>query len=242
MLKIFRQIRQKLILENKFTNYLIYAIGEIALVMIGILLALQVNNWNEERKNKKELNSILKTVSLDLVRDTLTASSIVEYYDENEKNSLKVINKEINFSNYKDCLQCLSLTSRYLSFSAQTKGYEMLKQFSNNHSVKNDTLVTNITQFYGPLIQAINDSNEFIKKEVLSNIEVYKTKPWFVDFIQGNRNLEMIKYFAEGEEYRKQVASHLLLAGKNHKLFVDTYRKGAKKIIEKINKRIETEE
>lgn len=237
MLKIFRRIRQKILFQNKISSYLLYAIGEIALVMIGILLALQVNNWNEERKAEGELNSILKTVTLDLVRDTLAANSIVSFYNENEENSLKIINKEINQNNYKECPKCLNLTSRYLSFSIQTKGYEMLKKFSNQNTIKNDTLVTAITQFYGPLIQAIDDSNEFIKKEVLSNVDIYKTKSWFVDWIQGKKNEKMILYFTESEEYRKQVASHLLLAGKNHKLFVDIYRKGAKQIIEKIKER-----
>ncbi len=50
MLKFFRKIRQQLLLENSFSKYLLYAVGEIALVMIGILLALQVNNWNEQQK------------------------------------------------------------------------------------------------------------------------------------------------------------------------------------------------
>ncbi|PIB38165.1 DUF6090 family protein [Maribacter sp. 4G9] len=53
MIKFFRKIRQKLLSENKFSKYLIYAIGEIILVVIGILIALQVNNWNENRKNNK---------------------------------------------------------------------------------------------------------------------------------------------------------------------------------------------
>lgn len=53
MIKIFRHIRKNLLNEGKTTNYLKYAIGEIALVMIGILLALQVNNWNESRKDNK---------------------------------------------------------------------------------------------------------------------------------------------------------------------------------------------
>ena len=56
MIRFFRKIRQELLTENKFNKYLFYAIGEIILVMIGILLALQVNNWNEERKlNQQEL-------------------------------------------------------------------------------------------------------------------------------------------------------------------------------------------
>jgi hypothetical protein len=45
VVKFFRRIRQKLVAENKFSRYLIYAIGEIILVVIGILIALQVNNW-----------------------------------------------------------------------------------------------------------------------------------------------------------------------------------------------------
>ena len=51
MIKFLRRIRQKLITENKFSKYLLYAVGQILLVMVGILLALQVNNWNEDRKS-----------------------------------------------------------------------------------------------------------------------------------------------------------------------------------------------
>src|SRR5210317_2049235 len=52
MIKLFRNIRKKLAAENKVTPYLLYAIGEIVLVVIGILIALQINNWNENRKSK----------------------------------------------------------------------------------------------------------------------------------------------------------------------------------------------
>ncbi len=49
MIKFFRKIRQKMLTENKFSKYLIYAIGEIVLVVLGILIALQLNNLNEEK-------------------------------------------------------------------------------------------------------------------------------------------------------------------------------------------------
>lgn len=59
MFKLFRRIRHKLINEGNLKRYLIYAIGEILLVMIGILLALQVNNWNQKRvNNKKEIKAL----------------------------------------------------------------------------------------------------------------------------------------------------------------------------------------
>lgn len=62
MINFFRTIRQNLLAGNKFSKYLVYAIGEIILVVIGILIALQINNWNEERKEKQ-----LETQLIDLL-------------------------------------------------------------------------------------------------------------------------------------------------------------------------------
>ena len=66
MIKFFRKIRQKLLNENRFSKYLVYAIGEIVLVMIGILLALQVNNWNELRKKEQVEIQLYQKIIADL--------------------------------------------------------------------------------------------------------------------------------------------------------------------------------
>ena len=66
MIKFFRRIRQNLLSEGKTGKYFKYAIGEIILVMIGILLALQVNNWNEKHKLKFEELDLLKSLNRDL--------------------------------------------------------------------------------------------------------------------------------------------------------------------------------
>lgn len=77
MLKFFRKIRLKLLAENRVTRYLAYAIGEIFLVVIGILIALQVNNWNEERKTEKAQKSILISFMEDLKADSLAIKNHV---------------------------------------------------------------------------------------------------------------------------------------------------------------------
>lgn len=60
MIKFFRRIRQQLVSKNRFSKYLLYAIGEIFLVVIGILLALQINNWNQQRiEDKKEIELLI---------------------------------------------------------------------------------------------------------------------------------------------------------------------------------------
>ena len=63
MIKFFRHIRKSLLMENKTSKYFKYAIGEIILVVIGILIALQINTWNENRKEKLEENAILQNLN-----------------------------------------------------------------------------------------------------------------------------------------------------------------------------------
>ncbi len=62
MIKFFRNIRRKLLTENRVSKYAIYALGEIFLVVIGILIALQINNWNTQRQKDKEEQKILKVL------------------------------------------------------------------------------------------------------------------------------------------------------------------------------------
>ena len=66
MLRFFRHFRQQLLTGNQVSKYLLYAIGEIFLVVIGILIALQVNNWNEKRLERRQEIEILKSVRKDL--------------------------------------------------------------------------------------------------------------------------------------------------------------------------------
>jgi uncharacterized membrane-anchored protein YhcB (DUF1043 family) len=81
MLKFFRKIRQKLLSENKFSKYLLYAIGEIILVVIGILIALQVSNLNEERKDRELGNSLKKALQSELKADIELMNLDLQYIE-----------------------------------------------------------------------------------------------------------------------------------------------------------------
>jgi len=69
MIKFFRHIRQRLLTENKFSKYLLYAIGEIILVVIGILIALSINNQNQDKINRAEEKSYYKNIKRELNED-----------------------------------------------------------------------------------------------------------------------------------------------------------------------------
>ncbi|PTM10634.1 MAG: hypothetical protein DA407_03345 [Bacteroidetes bacterium] len=75
MIKLFRHIRKSLLMENKTSKYFKYAIGEIILVVIGILIALQINTWNQGRLSKKMEHNYINRLIEDLVSDTTMISN-----------------------------------------------------------------------------------------------------------------------------------------------------------------------
>jgi len=77
MLRVFRAARRGLIREGSAQRYLRYAIGEIVLVVIGILIALQINNWNEDRLDRKKERELLDSMLIDLREDIRTIDSAV---------------------------------------------------------------------------------------------------------------------------------------------------------------------
>ena len=93
MIKFFRKIRQRLLTENKFSKYLLYAIGEIILVVIGILIALQVNNWNESKKRSRQEIALIENLKSEFKinlenLEKVKAQNQVIYYCTNELKSL----------------------------------------------------------------------------------------------------------------------------------------------------------
>ncbi|MBN7814615.1 DUF6090 family protein [Algoriphagus pacificus] len=77
MISFFRKIRQKLLQQNRVTRYLVYALGEIMLVVIGILIALQVNNWNEGRKLERISDQSLQSLEEEIKEARSTLANII---------------------------------------------------------------------------------------------------------------------------------------------------------------------
>ena len=77
MIRFFRTLRQRLLSENRLSKYLLYALGEIALVMIGILLALQVNDWNETRKERRQEQVLLSKLAQNLRDDIALLAEMI---------------------------------------------------------------------------------------------------------------------------------------------------------------------
>ena len=99
MIKFFRKIRQQLLSDNKFSKYLPYAFGEIVLVVIGILLALQVNTWNQNRLNSAEEKQLLQAIQIKMKHNRFQAETGFDRYNavvNASKQLIKISAKPLN--------------------------------------------------------------------------------------------------------------------------------------------------
>ncbi len=91
MINFFRKIRKKLANQNNFLKYGRYAFGEIILVVIGILIALQINNWNENRKSRIQEVKYLKNLQTDLITELKSNDSMIAYRNKKAMASASIL-------------------------------------------------------------------------------------------------------------------------------------------------------
>lgn len=84
MIKFFRKIRQNMIKENRVSKYMLYAIGEIILVVIGILIALQINNWNENNKSKALEKQMMSNLNSEFINNLNKIQESIIQYEQTE--------------------------------------------------------------------------------------------------------------------------------------------------------------
>lgn len=170
MTRLFKNIRQKLAAENKAMAYLRYAIGEILLVVIGILIALQVNNWNENRKDTKFEHEILALIDQNLQQDSLALSS------ELSKTKLAIgltdsLLKQVKLKNFNnDSLNYwMGKIICFERFRSQSSAYEMLKA-KGLENISDKTLQMALISYY--------DQSLYIVYQSMKDVELSFNKDW----------------------------------------------------------------
>ncbi len=155
MLRFFHQIRQRLLTNNKCSKYLLYAIGEILLVVIGILIALQIDNWNQEKKERQLELGILKEVRDNLSDDLSKIESSLVLQNEILRCQTAFIEWLDGEKDYDDGVPYFSNSLSYYitrsllkpRFLANQGTYETLKDLGMN-IIQDDSLRIQLTHLY----------------------------------------------------------------------------------------------
>ncbi len=178
MIKFFRQIRQNLLMENKTGKYFKYAIGEITLVVIGILIALQVNNWKENQKEIKQQNLILSNLNLELNNNLENLNTAIELSESYINSSEKLLLSLNNLSTNKYSGERLdSLLSKfgYSKWKRSNLNIKSLESSGSLNSVENNELKKLIYDWM----------NQIEDLEILEKRSDYSFQ-YYIDFIKKN--------------------------------------------------------
>lgn len=175
MLKFFRNIRKILLSEGKTTKYLKYAIGEIVLVVAGILIALQVNNWNENRKQKQIEIAALAEVRDDLVNSMWDINQNLTLMRDWLESAWKVKRHINNSEVFADSLgfDLLNLTrDEYLLPTSKT--YSGLR-YAGFKVIKNDDIRLKLDELYEVLFPRLQ-ANTSIEPDIQAYFSNYISK------------------------------------------------------------------
>jgi uncharacterized membrane protein YgaE (UPF0421/DUF939 family) len=151
--------------KNKTGKYLKYAIGEIILVMIGILLALQVNNWNEQRKAHADFKSYLSEILKDLETDVNLFKAGVEKINDNIQLEEWVLNKTDYKSSQVDSLWD-SFGSWYYDYRINDRTFQKIKSTAGSRLIGFEHMYNQLTNYYVVLKDQADLHAEWDKKEV----------------------------------------------------------------------------
>lgn len=149
MIKFFRSIRQQLLSENKFSKYLVYAIGEIILVVIGILIALQVNTWNQTRKDNNFETTMLHEIKSSLESDLEYLEICTTRIKLKQKGIQELLRMAASNQIYADTslLKAYNLMNTALTFNYNKGGYEAIKSVGMDR-ISNDSLRKMLIETY----------------------------------------------------------------------------------------------
>jgi len=225
MIKFFRKTRQRLLTENKFSKYLLYAIGEIVLVVIGILIALYINNLNTEKQDSVILNGYLNNISENIKLDQANLEQIAVFRDSSiigSKYFMNIIEQEntlkeqysIYFSEYFNYNPWLD---KY--FQSNNSGFEALKNSGYLSKIQQTPVETELYKYYGLVEQIENEEKylnnfmEEMKYDIYKKNIVQPIKPMVrkgVGNIETDEDFDNLRRFFN---YPSVVGSHSRNAG-----------------------------
>jgi hypothetical protein len=242
MIKLFRRIRFNLMETGKTSKYFKYAIGEIVLVVIGILIALQINTWNENRKQNNQELYTLKQLKVEFEADSKKLDNILSITEGKItalKNLYRIVSEQKSDSIK---LPMVFFTGEIIPFYDYSPTYDELVSSGNLNMISNDSIKNAINDFI--------NHNELVETTIYPNIQQQKSAymnhvfKYFNGDLSGKlweRKLSIKEMEALGADYKGYTNDHqtkthlnLVLAGDSKFLFI-----GRKNITNKLNNVLE---
>ena len=208
MINFFRKTRKKIADDNKFFKYSRYAIGEIVLVVIGILIALSINNWNEERKNGKKVIELFKEVQRDLLLN-LEGTERTFYYQSSQDSILRsILSDTLELQDYIDFPELINPMGGASILKVSKEGFTKLKNNQNEIPEKFIGIYDTIKVAFGLYEYTSERMDHYVNAVAINNDKMVENWKWYSKVISGGmefRNEETLDYIINNHAYRNRV-------------------------------------
>ena len=210
--------------DNRPLKYLRYAIGEIVLVVIGILIALQINTWNEERKANAKILSLFEEVQNDILRDIPNIDYAISAYKIKDSLANLLINNKLTLDDYKNLnmqYELFNLITYFVPFQFNTTGYNNLKLNVNDISPIYKPVFDTITTLYEQTTKTLEIQNSRIEEYVFDNIKDLSHKQEWFSSKEGSwaSNDTVLDYFLHDPFYKNRVKEFRILINDEFKTY-----------------------
>ena len=210
MIKFFRKIRQNLLTKGKTATYLKYAVGEIILVVIGILIALSINNWNQKRLIKIQSDQVLLNLKTEVTESKLEL--------ENNLGLLKLrIDKRLDYlndteSDLADSVKIKKISEMLFYYNECIKLPIIESELGPNKKIIQWPELSKQMQELSESIAYYNKGVEYLEKDIYSNILPFSVKQGvIIDLMVNKRMLKFKKHLNadvyNNEDFRNVIAS-----------------------------------
>ena len=199
MIKFFRKIRQNLLMENKTGKYLKYAFGEILLVIIGILIALSINGWNEDRKLNNEEKNSLKDLRTEITSNIEALTKAVEFHQRSFDSASKLkslFDDEEAFKVMPDSLYVKLVNNMVLTYTFNPN-LGILKSLISSgkiNTISNKELLYSLSSLEDNIIDALEDQIRITR--LMDNlIEKIVTNCMDTSIVQNSKDISSCRFY-----------------------------------------------
>lgn len=208
-MSIFNNNRKSLINKKSISKYLLYGIGEITLVVIGILIAININNFKEKKASENKLKTYLKVYKQDLEIDTLIIGQALKYVGDRKQYFQMFLSDTVSQSSYATNPQGYGITLSYFPFNLQQKGIGLLENYINDTEIEQDSVITDLLASHRILENFVNTSIDKISSDIDNNMLYLKeNEPWVADLLQGKLNDPQLMSYYLSKKYKARLAVH----------------------------------
>ena len=246
MFRFFRQLRKNLIGNGQVRRYLFYALGEIALVVIGILLALQIDAWNEERLDRKKEILYLKEIRANLEDDL---SNVVYSIDFNLKKDSVIracLNSMLNAPSNREAMLEISrnmpLLAEFSIYTQNRVAYDNMLSAENIDLISTDKLRIDLSAFYADQNLLVG-TQERVKQ--LTRIFVDNITPLLMNRENITQFFQKENDFISGNDL--DFRTNRVLFGdlfgmqrnlESHTMYLENYKRGIEKLMNQIDQKL----